>query len=73
MSYVLRLVKLSVYSATVPLRGSLRLACVLLGGELPDPPDPYVKLYLMPGKRKKKKTQVVKDSGNPRLGLYCTV
>ena len=46
---------------------------MLLGGELPDPPDPYVKLYLMPGKRKKKKTQVVKDSGNPRLGLYCTV
>jgi C2 domain len=39
---------------------------LITGGELPDPPDPYVKLYLMPGKRKKKKTQVVKDSGNPR-------
>jgi hypothetical protein len=33
---------------------------------LPDPPDPYVKLYLMPGKKKKRKTQVVKDSGSPR-------
>ena len=27
----------------------------------------YVKLYLMPGKKKKKKTSVVKDSGNPRF------
>ncbi len=33
---------------------------------MPDPPDPYVKLYLMPGKKKKRKTQVVKDSGSPR-------
>jgi hypothetical protein len=40
--------------------------CCVAGGELPDPPDPYVKLYLMPGKKKKRKTQVVKDSGSPR-------
>ena len=33
-----------------------------LGGDLPDPPDPYVKVYLMPGKKKKKKTEVVKVS-----------
>jgi len=39
----------------------------LPGADLPDPPDPYVKVYLMPGKKKKKKTQVVKDSGNPRF------
>ena len=40
------------------------------GGDLPDPPDPYVKVYLMPGKKKKKKTDVVKDSGNPRSVLH---
>merc|ERR1711874_14335 len=37
----------------------------LPGGDLPDPPDPQVKVYLMPGKRKKKKSDVVKDSVNP--------
>jgi len=42
-------------------------AAGLPGGDLPDPPDPYVKVYLMPGKKKKKKTDVVKDSGNPRF------
>jgi len=42
-------------------------AAHLHGENLPDPPDPYVKLYLMPGKKKKRKTDVVKDSGNPRF------
>merc|ERR1711874_78853 len=37
----------------------------LPGGDLPDPPDPQVKVYMMPGKRKKKKSDVVKDSVNP--------
>jgi C2 domain len=46
---------------------------LITGGELPDPPDPYVKLYLMPGKRKKKKTQVVKDSGNPRYVAFTVI
>jgi len=41
-------------------------AANLPGGDLPDPPDPQVKLYLMPGK-KKKKTQVVKDSVEPKF------
>lgn len=39
----------------------------LPGGDLPDPPDPQVKIYLMPGKKKKKKTDVVKDSVEPRF------
>lgn len=39
----------------------------LPGGYLPDPPDPYVKLYLMPGKKKKKKTNVIKDTCSPRF------
>ena len=37
----------------------------LPGGDQPDPPDPQVKVYLMPGKKKKKKSQVVKDCVNP--------
>ena len=37
----------------------------LPGGDLPDPPDPQVKVYLMPGKRKKKKSNVVKDCVDP--------
>jgi Ca2+-dependent lipid-binding protein len=41
-------------------------AAGLPGGDLPDPPDPQVKIYLMPGKKKKKKTEVVKDSVEPR-------
>ena len=40
-------------------------AANLPGSDLPDPPDPYVKIYLMPGKKKKKKTAVVKDTGSP--------
>ena len=40
-------------------------AANLPGSDLPDPPDPYVKVYLMPGKKKKKKTAVVKDDGSP--------
>jgi len=42
-------------------------AANLPGSDLPDPPDPYVKVYLMPGKKKKKKTAVVKDSGFPQF------
>jgi len=38
----------------------------LPGGHLKDPPDPQVKLYLMPG-RKKKKTEVVKDCVDPKF------
>jgi len=40
-------------------------AANLPGSRLPDPPDPYVKICLMPGKKKKKKTGVVKDTGSP--------
>ena len=39
----------------------------LPGGDLPDPPDPYCKIYLMPGKKKKKKTEVFKDTINPEF------
>merc|ERR1712106_1205894 len=42
-------------------------AANLPGSDLPDPPDPYVKIYLMPGKKKKKKTAVVKDNGSPQF------
>merc|ERR1711936_1318012 len=42
-------------------------AANLPGSDLPDPPDPYVKIYLMPGKKKKKKTAVVKDDGSPQF------
>jgi len=42
-------------------------AANLPGHDLPDPPDPYVKVYLMPGKKKKKKTDVVKDNGFPQF------
>eukprot|EP00092_Neocalanus_flemingeri_P021078 GFUD01022838.1.p1 GENE.GFUD01022838.1~~GFUD01022838.1.p1 ORF type:complete len:586 (+),score=158.29 GFUD01022838.1:255-1760(+) len=42
-------------------------AANLPGSYLPDPPDPYVKLYLMPDKKKKKKTAVVKDTGSPKF------
>ena len=57
-------------------------AAGLPGGDLPDPPDPQVsfqavtrsntelllqvKVYLMPGKKKKKKTEVVKDCVDPK-------
>ena len=36
----------------------------LPGGDLPDPPDPYVKLYLLPERRtkSKRKTNVIKDT-----------
>ena len=39
----------------------------LPGANLPDPPDPYVKLYLLPEKSKKskRKTEVVKDTTEP--------
>ena len=45
----------------------LHEAANLPGGDLPDPPDPQCKIYLMPGKRKKKKTEVFKDSVNPKF------
>lgn len=39
----------------------------LPGGDLPDPPDPYVKLYLLPerSKRSKRKTDAKKDTVDP--------
>jgi len=39
----------------------------LPGGDLPDPPDPYVKLYLLPerSKKSKNKTDVKKDTVTP--------
>ena len=37
----------------------------LPGSKHVDPPDPYVKICLMPGKKKKKKTSVIKDNGSP--------
>ena len=45
----------------------LHEAANLPGGDLPDPPDPQCKIYLMPGKKKKKKTEVFKDSVNPKF------
>merc|ERR1719244_634404 len=45
----------------------LHEAANLPGEDLPDPPDPQVKVYLMPGKKKKKKSEVVKDNGNPKF------
>ena len=39
----------------------------LPGGDLPDPPDPYVKLYLLPerSKKSKQKTDAKKDTVTP--------
>ena len=39
----------------------------LPGGDLPDPPDPYVKMYLLPGREKKskRKTDAKRDTVNP--------
>ena len=39
----------------------------LPGADLPDPPDPYVKLYMLPerSKKSKKKSDVKKDTVNP--------
>uniref|UniRef100_A0A0P5KR21 Extended synaptotagmin-2-B n=1 Tax=Daphnia magna TaxID=35525 RepID=A0A0P5KR21_9CRUS len=39
----------------------------LPGGDQPDPPDPYVKLYLLPDRstNSKRKTDIVKDTVNP--------
>merc|ERR1712203_24011 len=48
------------------LKVFLHEAAGLPGGDLPDPPDPQVKVYLMPGKKKKKKTEVVKDCVDPK-------
>lgn len=42
-------------------------AAGLPGGDLPDPPDPYVKVYLLPERKSKskRKTDVIKDTVNP--------
>ena len=39
----------------------------LPGGDLPDPPDPYVKMYLLPdrSKKSKRKSEVIKDTVDP--------
>jgi len=39
----------------------------LPGGDLPDPPDPYVKMYLLPARKSKskRKSDVKKDTVNP--------
>ena len=39
----------------------------LPGADLPDPPDPYVKLYMLPerSKKSKKKSDVKKDTVSP--------
>ena len=39
----------------------------LPGGDLPDPPDPYVKMYLLPARKSKskRKSEVKKDTVNP--------
>ena len=39
----------------------------LPGGDLPDPPDPYVKLYLLPerSKKSKRKSDAKKDTVTP--------
>jgi len=51
---------------TEELKLFLHEAANLPGEDLPDPPDPQVKICLLPGKKKKKKSEVVKDSGNPK-------
>jgi len=45
----------------------LHEAVNLPGGHLADLPDPYCKVYLMPGKKKKKKSEVIKDDVNPKF------
>ena len=45
----------------------LHEAINLPGGHLADLPDPYCKVYLMPGKKKKKKSEVIKDDINPKF------
>ena len=49
------------------LNVTLHEANRLPGGDLPDPPDPYVKLYLLPerSKKSKRKSDVIKDTVNP--------
>ena len=39
----------------------------LPGGDLPDPPDPYVKTYLLPdrSKKSKRKSEAIKDTVTP--------
>ena len=46
---------------------TIHQAVELPGSDLPDPPDPYVKMYLLPERKSKtkRKTEVVKDSTNP--------
>lgn len=49
------------------LKVTVHEASGLPGGDLPDPPDPYVKLYLLPerSKKSKKKSSAIKDTVNP--------
>lgn len=49
------------------LKYVIHQAAGLPGSDLPDPPDPYIKIYLLPerSKKTKRKTEVVKDSCNP--------
>ncbi len=41
----------------------------LPGSDLPDPPDPYVKLYLLPEKNKKSKRKTEVSQGNSKTEL----
>ncbi|TRY78396.1 hypothetical protein TCAL_08980 [Tigriopus californicus] len=49
------------------LKFVIHQAAGLPGSDLPDPPDPYVKVYLLPerSRKSKRKTEVCKDSCNP--------
>ncbi len=42
----------------------------LPGSDLPDPPDPYVKLYLLPEKNKKSKRKTEVRSHLPIIAPY---
>ncbi len=42
----------------------------LPGSDLPDPPDPYVKLYLLPEKNKKSKRKTEVRSHLPTIALF---
>lgn len=49
------------------LKVTIHQATGLPGSNLPDPPDPYIKLYILPdrSKKTKRKTEVVKDTTEP--------
>lgn len=60
-------VSLSYHAGKEELNVTVHEARGLPGGDLPDPPDPYVKLYLLPerSKKSKRKSDVKKDTVNP--------